>query len=100
MKKLAYENDPDEITREFEGGPVVGRWRRRPKSRVLITLRVHPDVKKALCAMAKDHGLHGHTTMARVLIEDAIENPPRRKVVAGEFAKAVVDEIERRKVAG
>ena len=97
MTKRMEDMSRKEILREFEGGDVVFRVPRRPKKLVPLTLRVHPDLVKRLGKEALRRGYHGHTTVARILIEEAIDSP--KKKLAEEVADAVVCKMRRRKVS-
>ncbi|OIO29466.1 MAG: hypothetical protein AUJ18_08370 [Candidatus Hydrogenedentes bacterium CG1_02_42_14] len=97
MTKRMEDMSRKEILREFEGGDVVFRVPRRPKKLVPLTLRVHPDLVKRLGKEALRRGYHGHTTVARILIEEAIDSP--KKKLAEEVADAVVRKMRRRKVS-
>lgn len=97
MAKKMEDMSRDEILREFEGGDVVFRVPRRPKKLVPLTLRVHPDLVKRLGKEAVRRGYHGHTTVARILIEEAIDSPKRK--LAEEVADAVVRKMQTRRSA-
>ena len=84
----------EEILKEFEGGEVVYRVPRRPKKLVPLTLRVHPDLIKQLGTQAKKKGIAGHTTMARLLLEQAVTKPPHN--MADEIADAVARKLRKR----
>jgi len=87
-----------EVLKDFEGGEVVFRARRRPRKLVPLTLRVHPDLIRVLGEEAKRRGVSGHTTMARILLEAAVARP--QKSLAEEIADTVVTRLRRRRVAG
>jgi hypothetical protein len=87
-----------EVLKDFEGGEVVFRARRRPRKLVPLTLRVHPDLIRVLGEEAKRRGVSGHTTMARILLEAAVARP--QKSLAEEIADTVVARLRRRRVAG
>ena len=97
MKKRIEDMSRAEVLKEFEGGEVVFRVPRRPKKLVPLTLRVHPDLVKKLGQEARRRGYHGHTTVARILIEEAIDSP--RKKLADDVAEAVVRKMREKKTA-
>ena len=72
MAKRVEDMTREEIRKEFEGGEVLFRVPRRPKKLVPLTLRVHPDLIRQLCEEANRRGVSGHTTVARLILEDAV----------------------------
>lgn len=72
MTKRMEDMTREEILREFQGGDVVMRMPRRPKKLVPLTLRVSPDLRRRLGEEAKRCGVAGHTTIARMLLEQAV----------------------------
>ena len=81
----------EEIIQEFEGGPVVMRMPRRVKKLVPLTLRVSPDLKRRLSEEAKRRGIAGHTTIARILLEQAVRTPSSS--LADQIADKVIAKI-------
>lgn len=98
MAKRVEDMTRSEILEEFKGGDILLRVPRRPKKLVPLTLRVHPDLVRQLGAEAKRRGVSGHTTMARMLLEEAMA--ASKETLAERIAEAVVTRLDRRRVAG
>lgn len=72
MKKTKKMEDMsrEEILAEFDAPAYF--MPRRSKKEGLLSLRVPSQLKIMLCEEAKRRGLNGHTTMARILIEEGL----------------------------
>ena len=98
MGKRIEDMTRNEVLEEFKGGDILLRVPRRPKRLVPLTLRIHPDLVRQLGEEAKRRGVSGHTTMARMLLEEAMA--VSRDTLADRIAEAVVTRLDRRRVAG
>lgn len=67
------------VLEEFETKPEFEVPRREGNMSVL-TIRVHPDLKMRLEEEAKRRGITGHTTMARLLIEEGLKRSSDNEV--------------------
>ncbi len=97
MTKRMEDMTRDEVQEEFKGGDIFFRVPRRPKKLVPLTLRVHPDLVRQLGEEAKRRGVSGHTTVARMLLEEAMA--ASRDTLADRIAEAVVTRLDRRRIA-
>lgn len=82
------------ILSEFEEKSIY-RMPKREAGLVLLALRVRPDTKRRLSELAERRGISGHTTMARLLLEEAITAPevsPHERKVVGLAANRFKDE--------
>lgn len=97
MGKRFEDMTQDEILKEFEGATVRGHVPRRAKKMVPLTIRVQPQLVRDLDVQAKRHGVSGHTTMARIILESSVGK--RRPSLADEIANAVMKKMGGRRLA-
>lgn len=95
-KKKMEEMSRDEVLAEFEGEEPIYYMPSRPKNEGLLTMRVPAALKERLCEEAKRRGLKGHTTMARILIEEGLRHSRGKTLRAGGGKR--VDELDRKSV--
>lgn len=80
MAKRMEKMTREEVLREFEGSPVSFRVGKRPGNPSVLAIRVHPDLKGRLEQEARKRGVKGHTTMARVLIEEGLNRSADKRI--------------------
>lgn len=97
MRKRIENMTKDEILKEFEGGEVIAKVSRRDQKLVPLTMRVSPALVKELGKVARERGIAGHTTMARMLLEEAVSKPKEK--LAEDIANRVVKKLGKRRLA-
>jgi hypothetical protein len=97
VKRKIEDMTKEEILKEFEGATEHGHVPRRHAKMVPLTIRVKPRLVKELDMEARQRGVSGHTTMARIILESSVGT--RRKSLADEIADAVMKRMRARKVA-
>ena len=91
----------EELLKEFEDSGDFLKVRRRQKKKVLLALRVHPNLKRKLSEEADRRGIIGYTTMARMILEEGLTKPSKSFVnqIATKTAEKVVAKLKQNRKA-